>query len=241
MLQLFLTLLLITSSKPETPDRIRSCRRLERRSTWWDFVWSTFSEKRFKSTFRISRTVFTFMLDKIQHELEKDIVTEQPVSPAFRLGICLYRFARGDCYWTLSELSGLGIATIQGIVIEVSETIVRNLWQDSVSIPFPTSEEQFKEKIIDMEERWQFPYCWSAIDGCPISIKCLAGGAEDAKEYHNFKNFYSIVLRVLVDAKYRFIWASVGFPSNSHDSMILRSTQLWRNVNNRDHPSIKKH
>jgi hypothetical protein len=45
-----------------------------------------------------------------------------------------------------------------------------------------------------MEERWQFPCCWAAIDGCHIPIKCPAGGGEAAKEYHNFKNFYSIVL-----------------------------------------------
>ena len=100
-------------------------------------------------------------------------------------------------------MSGLGIATIQGIVIEVSEAIVRNLWQDSVSIHFPTLEERFEEKNIEMEERWQFTCCYSAIDGCYISIKCPAGGAEAAKEYHNFKNCYSIVLMGKVDVKCR--------------------------------------
>ena len=39
--------------------------------------------------------------------------------------------------------------------------------------------------------------------------------------------FYSIVLMGVVDAKYRFIWASCGFPGNSHDSIILQSTDLW--------------
>ena len=45
----------------------------------------------------------------------------------------------------------------------------------------------------------------SAIDGCHISIKCPAGGLESAKEYHNFKNFNSIVMMAMVDAKYRII------------------------------------
>jgi hypothetical protein len=31
----------------------------------------------------------------------------------------------------------------------------------------------------------------------------------------------------MVDAKYRFIWGSCGFPGNSHDSVILQSTDLW--------------
>ena len=34
----------------------------------------------------------------------------------------------------------------------------------------------------------------------------------------------------LVDANYRFIWASCGFPGNSHDSVILQSTDLWEKL-----------
>ena len=184
------------------------------------------------------RNVFTLILGKIEHELDKAVVTEEPISPACRLGICLYRLARGDYYYTLSEMSDLGIATIQGIVCEA---IVHNLWHDAISVHFPSSEEHMKEKIIDMEERWQFPCCWSAVDGCHISIKCPDGGAEAAKEYHNFKNFYSVILMGLVNAKYRFVWASVGFPGNSHDSIILQSTQVWKDITqNNIIPSISK-
>lgn len=138
-------------------------------------------------------------------------------------------------------MSGLGTATIQGIVNKVCEAIVENLWSSSVSVHFPTSEEQVTEKIVDMEERWQFPCCWAALDGCHIPIKCPAGGGEAAKEYHNFKNFYSIVLMGLIDAKYRFVWASAGFPGNTHDSMILQATQLWKDINGSDAiPAISK-
>ncbi len=34
----------------------------------------------------------------------------------------------------------------------------------------------------------------------------------------------------MVDAKYRFIWGSCGFPGNSHDSIILQSTSMWRKI-----------
>ena len=49
-----------------------------------------------------------------------------------------------------------------------------------------------------MEELWQFPCSWAAVDGCHIPIKCPPGGQSSRKEYHNFKNFYSIVLMALV-------------------------------------------
>lgn len=45
----------------------------------------------------------------------------------------------------------------------------------------------------------------------------------------------------LVDAKYRFIWASCGFPGNSHDSVIWQSTTLWQQIKEEDSiPKIGK-
>ena len=34
----------------------------------------------------------------------------------------------------------------------------------------------------------------------------------------------------MVDAKYRFIWSSCGYPENSHDSIIMQSTSLWDEI-----------
>jgi hypothetical protein len=94
----------------------------------------------------------------------------------------------------------------------------------------PHSEQEFKNKIIDMEEMWQIPCCLAALDGCHIPIKCPPGGQESSKEYHNFKNFFSVVLMAMVDSHYRFIWGSCGYPGNSHDSVIFQSTDLWANI-----------
>ena len=84
--------------------------------------------------------------------------------------------------------------------------------------------------MVTFDEEWQFPCCFGAVDGCHLPIKCPDDGREACKEYHNFKNFYSIVLTAIVDAKYRFIWASCGFPGNNHDSVIFQSTNLFEQV-----------
>jgi hypothetical protein len=133
------------------------------------------------------------------------------------------------------------LSTVATIAKEVSEAIVEVLWEDSISKYMPNSEDSFRNKIIDMEEMWQFPCCWAAIDGCHIPLKCPAGGMEACKEYHNFKNFYSIVLVALVDSHHRFIWGSCGYPGNSHDSIIFQSTKLWSDIKDGDAlPSVGK-
>ena len=55
--------------------------------------------------------------------------------------------------------------------------------EESISKHMPRSEEEFKKKIINMDEIWQFPYCWADIDGGHIPMKCPAGGLQSSKEY----------------------------------------------------------
>lgn len=104
------------------------------------------------------------------------------------------------------------------------------MWDEYVKSAFPVTEEEFEEAMIDMGVEWQFPFAFSALDGSHIPMRCPPGGAEARKQYHNFKNFYSIILMALVDAKYRFIWTACGSPGNTHDSTVFQGTNLWHNI-----------
>ena len=229
-----LAVLLLTASRQLTAAHgmkaRRTCRRLPRNQGWWNVVWNTYSDSRFKRTFRVSRGTFEFILSKIRHRLERQTLCEEPISPEFRLGICLYRLGRGDYLYTVAEMAGVGLSTVAMIVSEVCKAITECMWEQSVHKFLPKTTEEFKEKMLDTEELWQFPFSWAAVDGCHIPIKCPPGGLESCKEYHNFKNFYSVVLMAMVDAKYRFVWGSCGFPGNSHDSVILQATSLWNKI-----------
>ena len=231
-----LLLLLATRINQEMTrkPRIRSCRRFQRNTGWWENIWETYSESRFKQAFRISRDSFNYILERIRPNLERKVVVEEPISPECRLGICLYRLGRGDYPYTLAEMTGYGESTVRAVVLEVCEALIQRLWGETVTNYFPKTKQQFEEKILDTEQFWQFPCCWGAVDGCHLAINCPQGGQEAQKEYHNFKNFYSVVLMAMVDAKCRFIWASVGCPGNSHDSMILQSTQMWKKITSGD-------
>ena len=63
------------------------------------------------------------------------------------------------------------------VVDEVFEAIIEELWVEHVSKQFPKTEDQFRQKILDSEELWQFPCYWghwAAIDGCriPMESRC---------------------------------------------------------------------
>ena len=70
----FLLLLLLSQRNKHVITHVpRSCRRLSRNTGWWDKVWNTYSDARFKITFRKSHTAFTFILDRIEGPLPNGI------------------------------------------------------------------------------------------------------------------------------------------------------------------------
>lgn len=157
-----LSILLVSRPTKDHVRAQRSCRRLTRNDGWWHLVWTSYSNKRFKQTFRVSRGTFQYILLRIRADIEKQVVTEEPVSPECRLAICLYRLGRGDYLTTISEMTGLASPTICNITIEVSEAIVNNLWEDNVGKYFPSDEGEFLDKMVEMESLWQFPCCFGS-------------------------------------------------------------------------------
>ena len=95
--------LLLQSLEDENLRRSRSCRRSHRNAGWWELVWATYDEGRFKKTFRVTRKTFNFILKSIRPDIEKDVVTELPVSQECRLAICLYRLGRVDYLYTIAN------------------------------------------------------------------------------------------------------------------------------------------
>ena len=88
-------------------------------------------------TFRVSRGTFTFILDRIRHVLERQNVVEEPIPPELRLAICLYRLGRGSYYFTIAEMSGLGLSTVCAVTKEVCRVIVELLWEECLKIHAP--------------------------------------------------------------------------------------------------------
>ena len=163
-------------------------------------------------------------LNHTEHHLEHETTAKQPISPKERLAKCLYWLSRSDYYYTITEMTGIGLSTIQNITNEVCSVIVSNLWLKFVI--FPESEDQMLWVTFEMESMWQFPGAFSGIDGCHIPIKCPHGGNAARKEYYNFKNFYSIVMMEIITANYRFLWAHVGLLDSVNDACTFQPSHL---------------
>ena len=53
-------------------------------------VSETYSDSKFKETFRVKRETFFYILEKIEGSISKQSTSEEPISADKRLAICIY-------------------------------------------------------------------------------------------------------------------------------------------------------
>ena len=81
-----------------------------------------------------------------------------------------------------------------------------------------------------IEEHWQFPCVFGAIDGCDIPLKCPPGGQQSQKEHNSFKGFYSLTSMAILNVKYEVTWAGCGYTGNNHESTIFLATNIYARI-----------
>ena len=85
-------------------------------------VWETYSNARFKKTFRVSKQTFLYILSKIEGNLLRQTLTEEPISPAFtsRLAMCLYKVLAANALRQKNQIEAETYIIIIVIIYEFS-------------------------------------------------------------------------------------------------------------------------
>jgi hypothetical protein len=75
----------------------------------------------------------------------------------------------------------------------------------------------------ELKAKWNFPNCCGAIDGKHWQIK---RPDNICSEFYNYKGTCSIILFVLVDADYRFVFIDVSSNGRVNDGAEFRNSTL---------------
>ncbi|XP_050340332.1 uncharacterized protein LOC126766627 [Bactrocera neohumeralis] len=173
------------------------------KSSFWENDVPTFKNDKFKNTFRIDRSTFQYLVDRLKNLQRADTCWRNAISLEKRIGIALYSLASSAEYRTVASLFGIGRTTVGEIVLEVCREIVF--------------------EIVNGFELLGFPQCYEAIDGCHIEVKPPKGEASD---YFNFKGWYSTILFAAVNYRYRFTYINIGVQGRCNDSSIFECSAL---------------
>ncbi|XP_011858795.1 PREDICTED: uncharacterized protein LOC105556324 [Vollenhovia emeryi] len=112
--------------------------------------------------------------------------------------------AHGNAVRTQSWKFQIGRSTAYKIISEVCQAIW-NAFQPTY-LPDMNSE-KWSNVADEFYLRWQFPNCIGAIDGKHIKIRCPPNSGSD---FYNYKQYFSIVLLAICDARCKFTWVDIG-------------------------------
>lgn len=196
-------------------------------------------DDKFMKYLRVTPYLFNRILENIRFLITTTPSNrvQNPISPQQKLCLALRFLATGESLTSLSFSFRISQPYISKILKEVFIAIKDTLLTE---MPNPTKE-NFISIAEDFVRYWNFPNAIGCLDGKHVRIRCPNN---TGSVYYNYKDFFSIVLLALVDAKYKFMAIDVGSYGREGDAgdswfsfvhshvlkVIFKPQEFFRNV-----------
>ena len=123
---------------------------------------------------------------------------------------------------SLAKQFRLGKSTISSIIPECCQAIWEKLRPVYMKLP---DEEEWKDVAEGFERTWNFPNCCGSIDGKHVRIQAPH---KSGSQHFNYKQYFSVVLRAVVDSNGLFITIDVGDFGRNSDGGVLSNSKFGR-------------
>ncbi|XP_044733226.1 putative nuclease HARBI1 [Chrysoperla carnea] len=182
-----------------------------------------FSDTEFKSHFRVFRSTFDFVREKIEPSLMRKTPGCEMISPYKQLFIALWKMATPDSYRSICQRFGVSfvaawyhstwsVRRVTSALVEIAPNFIT--WPEN---------EKLAEISNEFEATSGFRNVIGAIDGTHINIPAPR---EHPECYVNRKGHHSIQLQAICDAQCKFIHCYAGNVGSVHDARVLRLSEV---------------
>ena len=141
----------------------------------------------------------------MHHQIKKEVTNSmKPLQVGLKLAITLRHLATRERYKSLEYHWVVDRTTICKIVLfSAGLTLLNSRMSICATLPFQKTGNRFEEMF---RTRWNGHHTLGALDWRNIVMRKLM---KSGNKYYNYKGF-SLVLLVMVNAEYRFLWVDVG-------------------------------
>ena len=173
-------------------------------------------DDKFVEFYRISKSLFGEILEKVYSSILSCSAAGDSIDPAKKLALTLRYIATGDDFTTLAHLFGVGQSTVRTIICDVTYSIATNPFFKSL-VRFPSEEEEFYKISKEFFDMFQFPDCVGAVDDTHIKIQ---KPRVDPTSYFDYKKDYSVHLQAVCDSRTRILFYHIGAPGRNNDGGV---------------------
>lgn len=192
---------------------------------FWEQTVPLFTDLRYRRAFRVSRSIFSYLVDNLSPSLMDPLHFggRQSIRPDKKIAMFLKYLGSKETVLDISQLFGVAESSFIKARRQVTDAISDNLLNTIIQWPnpieYPNIAEDFHRKDIS-----NFPNVIGALDGCHIPISTPY---DNPNAYYNRKKFHSVILQAVCREDLRFTDVCVGSPGRMHDARVLRSSELW--------------
>ena len=197
-------------------SRIRRQKRFLKTSTFWEEDCQHMYEDKFLEYYRVTKSVFGEILEKIYPALLSSSVVGDSIEPAKKLALTLRYLATGTDFADLGNLFRVGQSSVRCIIRDVTEAIATHPFFKSL-VKFPSTDEEFYKVSKDFFDMFQFPDCVGAVDDTHVKIQ---KPRDDPTSYFDYKKEYSVHLQAVCDSRTRVLFYHIGAPGKNNDGGV---------------------
>ena len=181
-------------------------------------------EDEWKENLRMSKSSFFKLCDAVRPFLVKQCRNmRMPVSVEKQVAVTLYYLSDESRYRKVANAFRLAKCTVSMIVRRVCTVISIVLGPQYIKLP--KTENELEEVVQQFYSKHGFPQCFGAVDGTHIFLKQLN---ENATDFLNRKNRFSVHLQATCDYKYCFSDVVIKCPGSVPDSRVFYNSVYTR-------------
>lgn len=124
----------------------------------------------------------------------------------------------------MGDLSGVSVSTASKVVQEVSTALAR---RGKEFVNFPQNVQTLHSEFFKIAK---FPKCAGALDCTHIKIQ--SPGGANAETFRNRKNFFSLNVQCVSDAKLKICDIVARWPGATHDTYIYKNSRVRARIEN---------
>lgn len=184
-------------------------------------AFNIYDDNDFLKRYRFTKDGVNDLTFLLKDDLRRATRRRKAISVEHQILAALRFYGSGGPYQLLDGDSlGYSQPTISRVITAVSTALCRRV-DDYIKIPTAGYASDCKRNFYDIAN---FPGVIGCIDGTHVAIQ---EPSENPEQYRNRKGYTSINVQVACDPRYKFINIVAKWPGSTHDSFMLRQSNLW--------------